>query len=385
MGYIRERPRKKGKSFEYTISHMVNGKSELIRKGGFRTEKEANAAMVERESQLAKGLNPITKKVPFEEYFADWIELYKKPVVSKTTLKHYEYSLNAVKKYFSGTPIQDIKRHEYQRFLNWFGSNRAKQTVDKVHGHVKACVKDAMEEQYIQMDFTRKTKPTFGVQAKKSVEKHLNYEDSVKLLQSIWAKIDEGLGYSLLLLIATSGLRFAEAIGLTRKDFDFKNNTITVNKTWGYKKSSPGGFGPTKNEQSNRTIKMDKITMNHFKEFFDNTPTNIHGLVFFSPESKYKVLSNTNANKLLKNLLLGLNIEPITVHGLRHTHASVLLYQKASIHYVSERLGHSDIETTLKEYTHVLKELRLQDEQLTVRTFESVIVQKMRKEMRKIM
>jgi integrase len=165
-------------------------------------------------------------------------------------------------------------------------------------------------------------------------------------------------------------MRFAEAIGLTRGDFDFKNDTININKTWGYKKSSP--IGKTKNQQSKCTIRMDKNTMNHFKELFNNTNANIHDLVFYSPESKYKVISNTNANKLLKKLLLELNIEPITLHGLRHTHASVLLYKKASIHYVSERLGHSDIETTLKEYTHVLKEIRLQDEQVTVQTFENM-------------
>ena len=126
---------------------------------------------------------------------------------------------------------------------------------------------------------------------------------------------------------------------------------------------------------------MDNFTMNHFKKLFNNTPTNIHGLVFYSPESKYKVISNTNANKLLKKLLLKLNIELITVHGLRHTHASILLYKKASIHYVSERLGHSDIETTLKEYTHVLKELRLQDEQVTVETW---LYKNLRKKMRKL-
>lgn len=119
-------------------------------------------------------------------------------------------------------------------------------------------------------------------------------------------------------------------------------------------------------------LKMDQFTMNHFKELFNTTPTNTHQLVFYSPGSKYKVISNTNANKLLKKLLDNLNIAPITVHGLRHTHASVLLYQKASIHYISEGLGHSDIETTLKEYTHVLKELRLEDEQLAMKTFENM-------------
>ena len=58
--------------------------------------------------------------------------------------------------------------------------------------------------------------------------------------------------------------------------------------------------------------------------------------------------------------------KPITFHGLRHTHGSILLYKKASIHYISERLGHGDIETTLKTYTHVLTEMRHEEEQLIV-------------------
>lgn len=62
------------------------------------------------------------------------------------------------------------------------------------------------------------------------------------------------------------------------------------------------------------------------------------------------------------------------MHGLRHTHASVLLYKKVSIYYVSERLGHSNIETTLKEYTHVIKELRVEDEIGTMKTFEEMVV-----------
>lgn len=210
--------------------------------------------------------------------------------------------------------------------------------------------------------------------SKKSTEKHLSFVESERLLQKIWSRLNEGLGYSLLLLAITSGMRYEELIGLTRKDFDFVNNTISINKTWGYKKNSPKGFGPTKNEQSNRTIKMDIKTMNYFARLFKSTPTNIDQLVFYSPSSKYKVISNTNANKLLKKVLDELKIHSITIHGLRHTHGSILLYKKASIHYVSERLGHGDIETTLKVYTHVLKELRIEDEELSMRTFEEMVV-----------
>ncbi|MFC0015227.1 MULTISPECIES: site-specific integrase [Allobacillus] len=369
MAYIRKR----GKKYEASVSNFVGGKSKPIRRS-FNSKTEAKVWAAEIEVQKAKGTYQLFEKKSFDDYFENWIELYKEPIVSPTTLKHYDYTLNAIKTHFSNIPIQDIRRQQYQKFLNEFGQGKAKETVAKVHGHIRSCVRDAIEDRLIQIDFTRKTTPIWTIEAKKSNEKHLSYKESEKLLKSIWNNINAGLGYSLLLLILTSGMRFGEVVGLTRKDFDFQNNTININKSWGYKKDSPSGFGPTKNEQSNRTIKVDKLTMEHFKNLFQKTESNIHDLVFFSPESKYKVISNTNANKLLKKLLLELDIKPITIHGLRHTHASVLLFKKASIHYVSERLGHSDIETTLKEYTHVLKELRLQDERLTVQTFENMAV-----------
>lgn len=63
-----------------------------------------------------------------------------------------------MREYFSNTPIQNIKRDDYQKFLNWFGADKAKETVDKVHRHIRSCVKDAVEDQIIPIDFTRNTK-----------------------------------------------------------------------------------------------------------------------------------------------------------------------------------------------------------------------------------
>jgi len=59
---------------------------------------------------------------------------------------------------------------------------------------------------------------------------------------------------------------------------------------------------------------------------------------------------------------------------LRHTHASILLYKKVTIYYVSERLGHADIETTLQSYAHIVKELRKQDEKSTIKIFEVMVM-----------
>ncbi len=103
---------------------------------------------------------------------------------------------------------------------------------------------------------------------KKSEEKHLNYNETKLLLEELYKRLKNGTGYYLLYLGVTSGLRFGELVGLTKDDFDFVNNTISVNKTWGYLKSMHEGFGPLKNEQSNRIIKMDQETMNIFKKIY---------------------------------------------------------------------------------------------------------------------
>lgn len=95
-------------------------------------------------------------------------------------------------------------------------------------------------------------------------------------------------------------MSYAELVGLTQDDFNFKNNTIDINKTWGYNKDMHQEFGPTKNTSSIRIIKMDNQTMSIFKSFL-TLSTNSFGLVFYSPHSKYKIISNRNAKNCLKN------------------------------------------------------------------------------------
>lgn len=92
------------------------------------------------------------------------------------------------------------------------------------------------------------------------------------------------------------------------------------------------------------------------------------GLLFYRP-TVTKVITNNGANKVLKALLAKLEVEEITMHGLRHTHASVLLYKGANINSVSKRLGHADIQTTLDHYAHVLKEMEKRDEEIAVKIY----------------
>lgn len=358
----------RGKTWQYTISR---GKEKPIRKGGFRTKKEAQVAAAEMEDKINKGIVPHLKPAPIDEYFKNWVELYKKNI-SKATKKHYKYTYDRIKEYFGSKPLQEISKDDYQMFLNQLGDNKSKETVEKVNGHIRACIENAVDNQILSMNFTKNTVLHYTVKAKKNNEKHLNFHDSKKLLRELIKRLDQGKVYYLLLLGLVSGLRFEELVGLTFEDFDFENKKIKVNKVWGYNNRMKKGFGDTKNKEE-RTVTLDSKTMDIFKSLIESLPDNDNHLIFYNPNSKYKVITNETANDSLKEVLLYLNIRPlISVHGLRHTHGSILIYQKATPQYVKERLGHEDIQTTLRKYIHLIKELKEEDEKLALNTIEGM-------------
>lgn len=215
------------------------------------------------------------------------------------------------------------------------------------HHQLKAAILDAVDEGLIERDPTRKAiikGKTPG--AKKT--KYLNHYDMQKLLASL--DLISGVNWDwLILLIAKTGLRFSEALALTPADFDFVHQTLTVNKTWNYKEG--GGFLPTKNRSSVRKIQIDWQLVSQFSGLLKGLPADKP--IFVGNKRVY----NSTANDILSRHCRAVNIPVISVHGLRHTHASLLLFAGVSIASVARRLGHSSMTTTQKTYLHIIQEL----------------------------
>lgn len=363
---------KRGKTWQYTISRIIDEKSKPIRKGGFTTKKEAQVAAREIENQLALG-KKLFDDVPFKEYFRNWKELYKYPFVAKSTKTHLDATEKQIEAYFGKKSIQSITKDDYQEFIIHYGKTRSKETVQKLNSHIKSCVAHAFDDRVITVNFTNGSKVYYQVEAKDENEKFLDYDEAQKLIKECFNRLSLGVSYYAILLALYTGLRFEEIVGLTFSDFDFKDNTINVNKTYGYNNRMPKGFGPTKNQSSRRKIKVEEKMMRAFKSFVLQVRPNEHEIVFYSDTSKYGCISNGVCNKILKEMCGDLKISKITMHGLRHTHASILLYKKVSVYYVSERLGHENITTTLETYAHILKELRTEEEALAINVFRGII------------
>ncbi|WP_165763747.1 tyrosine-type recombinase/integrase [Halalkalibacter urbisdiaboli] len=111
------------------------------------------------------------------------------------------------------------------------------------------------------------------------------------MYKELLKRLHEDIVYYLLLLGLETGLRFAELVGLTFEDFDFENNKINVDKTWGYSNKKELGFGRTKKTSNgtycDRIISVNIKTMSAFKDLFETLQDNKNRLVFYNQKSKY--------------------------------------------------------------------------------------------------
>jgi integrase len=303
-----------------------------------------------------------SKKMPLADYYENWIKVYKEGSIRAVTLEKYYETLQWVRKISNNIQLRQLTRTTYQEILNSYAETHERETVMDFHHQLKGAILDALDEGLIPSDPTRKI-VIKGKQPRTKKTKFLSQFE----LHSLISKLRLGPtlnGDWLIYLVAKTGMRYAEALGLTPKDFDFAHQTISVSKTWDYKSKS-GAFQPTKNKSSVRKIPSDWQTMSQFAVLIKGMPEDeaifVHGRTF-----------NSTANHLLARRCKEAGVPPVTIHGLRHTHASLLLFAGVSIASVSRRLGHSSMNTTEKVYLHVIKELESSDTDLVMRSLSSL-------------
>lgn len=303
----------------------------------------------------------IKKNEYFCEYYERWIHVYKEGAIRKVTMKKYLLTLSWLKKLVPKLYINDLNRITYQKLLNDYAECHERQTTMDFHHQLKGAILDALDEGLISRDPTRKA-IIKGMNPKDKKIKYLNQFELHKLITDL--DLTNNINYDwLILLIAKTGMRFSEALAITPKDFDFQHQMLSINKTWDYKDN--GGFLPTKNKSSNRKIQLDWQTIIQFSELIKNLPEDMP--IFFD-----KRIYNSTINDVLERHCKKMNIPVISVHGLRHTHASILLFAGVSIASVAHRLGHSSMTTTQKTYLHIIQELENTDIDLIMRSLTAL-------------
>ena len=297
----------------------------------------------------------------FCEYYKKWVAVYKSGAIRKVTLDKYLMTQKWLEKLIPDLQIYEMTRIVYQQIINDYAIYHERQTTMDFHHQLKGAILDAVDEGLIDRDPTRK----IIIKGKTPAPKKIKYLNQFEL-HLLLTNLNLGTKISwewFILLVAKTGMRFSEALALTPKDFDFAHQVLSVNKTWDYK--GKGGFLPTKNKSSVRKIQIDWQTVIRFSELIKGLPENepifVKGQVY-----------NSTVNTVLSRCCHKAKVPEITVHGLRHTHASLLLFAGVSIASVARRLGHASMTTTQKTYLHIIQELENKDIDLVMRSLSGL-------------
>ena len=306
-------------------------------------------------------MDDIDKDDLFCDYYEKWIKIYKEGAIRKVTLDKYKMTLRWLRKLIPDLKIKDLTRISYQELLNNYALKHERQTTMDFHHQLKGSILDAVDEGLLDRDPTRKAIIKGKTPSVKKV-KFINQFELHTLLDTLELKNEISWEW-MILLIAKTGLRFSEALALTPADFNFSRQSISVSKTWDYK--GEGGFLPTKNQSSIRKVQIDWQTVIQFSQLIKDLPEDrpifVNGKVY-----------NSTVNDVLERYCKKAEVPVISIHGLRHTHASLLLFAGVSIASVARRLGHSSMNTTQKTYLHIIQELENRDVDLVMRSLSGL-------------
>lgn len=362
---------KRGKTWGYDIQwvNKSNGESRRERKSGFKTKREATEAGAEIERKIKGGLNILAPKISFYDFFEKYVDVYVTDKVAPATEQSYSETLASIDKYFPFTTVQNITPEDYQKGLNEYAKTHAKSTSKKFHTHIKAAVKRGIFNGDLEKDFTEYAVISGNGNEKKEAEKYLSEEDLNKLLDYVEKRFDPRYPNPYVIYTtALTGMRFGETLGLTWEDIDFEKGILDINKAWDYKRLHK--FTKNKNLYSPRKIRITENLIEVLKTYQveqeklleSKGKTNKFNLMFFSPIDGAP--TNDGANDRLREYLRKLEIAPlISMHGLRHTHASVLFRNGISVPTISQRLGHKNTTITYSTYIHIIRELEKDDEE----------------------
>lgn len=341
----------------------LTGKQVNINKGGFNTKKEANNYLRKAILDLENSKYLVVKKEKkntYQEAYEEWLEIYrnnvKESTLHKTMVIFRDHILPKFGKYkIDLISINSLQKQAYE----WHSKYK---NYKKMINYTFAVFNYAFRMGYISSNPKDKFIMPKKVQEQQDDDlKYYTREELITLFKYL-EKDATNEWFTFFRLLAYTGIRKGECLALTWNDIDFKNNTLTVNKTISVGLNNKQIIQDPKSFNSFRTISIDTNTMTILKKWkteqasmllkFGHNSMNKNQLLF-STASRNKMYTLSKPRTILKKVCDKNNFKFIHIHGFRHTHASLLFESGVTMESVKERLGHSDIQTTVNIYTHI--------------------------------
>ena len=156
---------------------------------------------------------------------------------------------------------------------------------------------------------------------------------------------------TLFLMAVLTGMRRGELLALRKKDVDWKNSQILVNRSvW------KGRFISPKSKTSIRKIDMSPYLARELQRHIAASPQSELDLVFSNSMGNL-IDPDTMVKKKFLPALKRAGIRKVRFHDLRHTNVALRIEQGQNIKYIQNQLGHASIQTTLDRYGHLINDV----------------------------
>ena len=324
------------------------GKVKQTSKRGFLTRREA----VEYETSfLARKSGTLDMKL------ADFVKIYMEerfPRLKEVTQETKRYIIeDKILPYFGDMKLNEITSTEIIKWQNEMLSYRdrngkpySKSYLKELHTQITAIFNYACRYYKLPSN-PASIAGNFG----SDNEIEMDFWTTEEYLKFSEQMMNEPPYYYYFQVLYWLGVREGEALALTKKDFDFKKKTVTINKTFQILRSGKRIVTSPKTPKSVRTISVPDFLCEEMQDYFEMLPEDYH------EERIFFMLTKDLLYKHMKKGAMAAGVKKIRVHDLRHSHVSLLINMGYSAVAIAERMGHESVHVTYR-YAHLFPSIQ---------------------------
>lgn len=334
---------KDGKKWRVVYTYSQCGEIKQSQKRGFKTKKEASLWESEYRLKGSKSINMT---------FASFYDLYMvdiKPRVAETTyhLKELIFK-NSILPYFQDMKMSKITPIIIRDFQNTLitgvnpknGESYKAHYIQKINAQLSALMNHAVNFYELKENPCKKAGPL-----KLRYDKKISFWTLEEFNRFVEVIAHKPMSYAGFHVLFWTGIRVGELLALTLDDIDLNKGTMKIDKSYARVKGKDI-IKSTKNESSERIIKLPKELVNLLKKYIKK----IYGVA--GQDRLFMMTREVFKNDLVRYYQKA-GVKKITPHDLRHSHASLLINEGINPLAISKRLGHAKVDMTLNTYSHL--------------------------------
>lgn len=312
-----------------------------------KNKKDVIDWLTDQRNKIKRGIYVKDEKVKLGEFIISYMEdVARHNLAPRTYQTYYGYVTNHIVPELGKIRLSSLRPDQVQTFYtNKLDENLSTRTVQQIHSILRKTIQQALKWGMVSRnvcDLVDSPRPKQEAPEVLTLEQITIFLDAVK----------DHPYYPIYILAVYTGMRQSEIIGLYTTDIDLDKRALRVQRTIQYVRGQGFVTADVKTEKSRRTVELPETAVNVLQEHMRG----VKGKLLFTASTGNPVYNN-NLYRHFKETLKALNLPDVTFHSLRHFHASALLVAGVHPKVVQERLGHSQISTTLDIYSHTIPSL----------------------------